>query len=268
MPAAARPSDALSGPLQPLSEGELVELQHLLDAVPPPLEPLDVSMLDGYLCGVLVQPTRVPEAQWLAHVFDVDGRALPKSVDAAPMHALIRRRHRELDDAIARRDWFDPLVFELSAEEDGDESVDARDAVLPWVAGFATAMECFPALGQMDEARQIEPLALLYRHLDPDDLEDADALLEEIESLEPAADLEEAVEGLVRATLLLADVGRPVAAAAAGGASAGRSGARSGQRSGGGSAGRAGGGAWHGSATTPSTAPRRGGSRGPGSGRR
>lgn len=57
----------------------------------------------------------------------------------------------------------------------------------------------------------LEPLAMLYRHLDADDLEDADAMLAEIESLEPARDLEEAVEDLVRATLLLADVTRPAA---------------------------------------------------------
>ena len=55
-----------------------------------------------------------------------------------------------------------------------------------------------------------EPLALLYRHLAPDDLEDADELLAEIDSLEPPADLSEAVEGLVQATLLLADISRPL----------------------------------------------------------
>ena len=48
---------------------------------------------------------------------------------------------------------------------------------------------------------------MLYRHLDAEDLEDADVVLEEIESLEPPADLSEAVEGLVRAMLLLANVG-------------------------------------------------------------
>ena len=63
---------------------------------------------------------------------------------------------------------------------------------------------------RMDAKQLTEPLALLYRHLDAEDLEDADDLLEEIESLEPPADLSEAVEGLVRATLLLADVGRPL----------------------------------------------------------
>ena len=39
---------------------------------------------------------------------------------------------------------------------------------------------------------------------------DADDLIEEIESLEPPADLSEAVEELVRATLLLGDVSRPL----------------------------------------------------------
>ena len=39
-------------------ELDIDRLQALLDAVPAPLEPLDVSMLDGYLCGVLVQPKR------------------------------------------------------------------------------------------------------------------------------------------------------------------------------------------------------------------
>lgn len=201
--------------VQPLVLEEIDELQDLLDRVPAPLEPLDVSMLDGFLCGVLLQPQHIPDSRWLPHVTDADGRALPAGFDAGRLHALVRRRHAELDDAIARRQWFDPWVFELEDEEsparhdaDPDEPPPI-DAVLPWVAGFATAQEFFPALMQHDAQALTEPLALLYRHLDPDDLEDADELLEEIESLEPPVDLAEAVEGLVRATLLLADVSRP-----------------------------------------------------------
>jgi uncharacterized protein len=97
-------------------------------------------------------------------------------------------------------------VFEL----DDDSAPSA--AVYGWVAGFATAMTFFPELQRLDAARLTEPLALIYRHLDPEDLEDADDLLEEIESLEPPATLTDAVEELVRATLLLADVSRPQAA--------------------------------------------------------
>ncbi|MFM7972781.1 MAG: hypothetical protein ACKPCJ_11015 [Betaproteobacteria bacterium] len=57
----------------------------------------------------------------------------------------------------------------------------------------------------------VEALAQLYQHLDPADLEDADALLAEIESLEPPASMEEAVESLVRGCLLMADLSRSVA---------------------------------------------------------
>ncbi|MBX3621708.1 MAG: YecA family protein [Rhizobacter sp.] len=209
MPTASSPPDVHVN--APLTERELDELQALLDRVPPPLEALDVSMLDGFLCGVLVQPVRVPASRWLPHVTDADGRALPAGFDASRLHALVLRRHAELNDAITRRQWFDPWVFELQGEDD-DEPAEV-DAVYPWVAGFATAMEFFPELMQRDAQALTEPLALLYRHLDPDDLEDADELLAEIDTLEPAQDLSEAVECLVRATLLLADVGRPLPAA-------------------------------------------------------
>lgn len=200
--------------IEPLSDLELEELQVLLDSVPEPLEALDVSMLDGFVCGVLLQPARVPVARWLPHITDVDGRALPPRFDAARLHVLALRRHAELADAISRRQWFDPWVFELTAEVaaddfDGHSAVDgehaAIDAVYPWVAGFATALELFPDLMALESTALLEPLALVFCHIAADDLEDADELLAVIESLEPPADLSEAVEGLVRACLLLAD---------------------------------------------------------------
>lgn len=191
------------------SEADLERLQALLDALPAPLEPLDVSMVDGYLCGVLVQPEVVPLGVWLPPILDSEGRPTPARVDDELL-ALLRRRHKELNVAIAGRQWFDPWVFELESEDEDEPA--APDAVYPWVAGFALAMECFPELMQRDAQALTEPLALLYRHLDPEDLEDADALIEEIETLEPPERLEEAVEDLVRATLLIADVSRPVTA--------------------------------------------------------
>jgi uncharacterized protein len=204
------PAAHRSPPQQALTEDDLRQLQQLLDAVPAPLEALDVSMVDGFLCGVLLQPQRVAETSWLPHVTDADGRPLPTGFDAGSLRQLLQRRHAELDAAIEARQWFDPWVFEL----DGDGSASPSETVYAWVAGFATAMEFFPQLLRLDAQRLREPLALLYRHLDADDLEDADDLLEEIESLEPPADLTEAVEELVRATLLLADVSRPVPAQA------------------------------------------------------
>ena len=202
---------------RPLTEREIDELQALLDRVPAPLEPLDVTMLDGFLCGVLLQPQRVPESRWLAHVTDGEsGRPLPARFDATRLHELVHRRYAELNTAIVMRQWFDPWVFELDpAEANADDDADLGeappevDAVYPWVAGFAAAVDLFPGLMQLDAQRLTEPLALVFQHLEADDLEDAEELLAEIETMEPPSDLTEAVETLVRATLLLADVSRP-----------------------------------------------------------
>ncbi|HPP82829.1 MAG TPA: YecA family protein [Rubrivivax sp.] len=197
-----------------LDDADLARLQALLDAVPPPFEPLDLSAIDGFLCGVLLQPQPVPPARWLPCITDAEGRALPPTADATALHALhelhalVQRRHAELDRAMAARRWFDPWIADV-----GDGAA-ASDAVLPWAAGFALASERFPALLAIDDAALVEPLAMIFMHFDAQDLEDADALLAVIDTLEPPADLAEAAEDIVRAVLLMADVSRPRRAAA------------------------------------------------------
>lgn len=196
-----------------LTDDDITRLQALLDALPPPLQPLDVSALDGFLCGVLLQPRPPQPAQWLPVVFDIDGHTPPAGAAADEIRALALRRHAELDAAIGRRDWFDPWIYPL--EGDDGEPASPSDCLLPWIAGFATATELFPGLMALEHPELVEPLALLFMHVDPDDLEDADALAAVIETLEPPADLAEAVQDTVRALMLIADVTRPRAAAAA-----------------------------------------------------
>ena len=186
-----------------LSDTDLLRLETLLDSLPPPLQPMDVSALDGYLCGVLLQPRPPAADQWLARVSDMDGRPAPAGPALDELQALVRRRHAELDQAIAQRQWFDPWIYQM---EDADGP---SECVLPWVAGFAAAMDAFPDLMAMSDTELVEPLALLFMHFDPEDLEDADALLEVIETLEPPSDLAEAVQDVVRALMLMADVTRP-----------------------------------------------------------
>lgn len=188
----------------PLSDVEVSELEQLLDRLPAPLEPLDISALDGFLCGVLLQPQPVPAALWLRWVGDVEGQALPPGPQAERLATLAQRRHAELEHAIAQRQWFDPWVFEVDQED-----LAPSDLTLPWVAGFAAAMDHFPGLMALDHPGLLEPLAVLYAAFDPEDLEDADELLALIETLEPPSTLAEAVEDLVRSVLLLADVSRP-----------------------------------------------------------
>lgn len=195
-------------PPPPIGERELEQLQSLLDAVPAPLEPLDVSALDGFLVGVLLQPQPVPTSRWLPHVIDLDARPAPTALNLAPLHALVLRRHAELERAITSRRWFDPWVFDLEPET-ADAEVTPSEVVLPWIGGFAAALDLFPGLLARADAAAREPLATLYAHFDPDDLEDAGDLLDAMAEIEPPETVAEAVEDLVRCTLLLADVTRP-----------------------------------------------------------
>ncbi len=188
------------------SDADLARLDTLLNGLPTTLQPLDVSALDGYLCGVLLQPKRVATEHWLPLVTDLEARPAPAGPALQELHALVQRRYAELDHAIGQRDWFDPWIYQL------DDDAEPSECLLPWVAGFAAAMEAFPVLMAMSDPELVEPLALLFMHFDPDDLEDADALAAVIETLEPPSDLGEAVQDTVRALMLIADVSRPRAA--------------------------------------------------------
>lgn len=190
-------------PTTALSDADIERLQALLDAVPEPLDPLDVMAIDGFLCGVVLQPAAPPPAAWLASITDIDGRPLPAQFAAVELQTLVLRRHAEIERAIAQRQWFDPWIYQL------DDEATPSQALLPWVAGFATAMDLFPALMALEHPELVEPLALLYMHFDAEDLEDAEALQAVIETLEPPADLAEAVQDTVRSLMLIADITRP-----------------------------------------------------------
>ena len=128
---------------------------------------------------------------------------MPGGFDSQHLHGMVLRRLAELKQAINARDWFDPWVFEL------DGAATPAQSILPWAAGFATAMELFPDLMRTEDAALLEPLSLLYMHFDAADLEDADVLREVIDTLEPPTDLADAVQDLVRSLMLIADVTRP-----------------------------------------------------------
>jgi uncharacterized protein len=196
----------------PLTDAEIERLQDLLQALPEPLEPLDTTALDGFLCGVLLQPKAVPAEAWLPFISDVDGRPAPDNAALRELHGLALRRHSELNLAIHRRDWFDPWIYPLDGDDGevaGESEGNPSESVLPWVAGFAAAMDNFSDLMAIDHPELIEPLALLYLHFAPEDLEDADALQAVIDTIEPPDTLAEAVQDIVRALMLMADISRP-----------------------------------------------------------
>jgi uncharacterized protein len=198
-----------------LTDEELSELGQLLAATPEPLQPCDAVVLDGFLCGVLVQPRLIPSEVWLPHVFDIEGRPLPADADAEWLdrtRSLVLRRHAALNLALADEKWFDPII--LMDEEDGDEAAELDEAhplaglpalsrpLAPWVAGFQQAQVFFPELEALADDATQELIELVYRHLPPETDEER-AHVEALNREVPLSDLDEALQELV---LVVADL--------------------------------------------------------------
>jgi uncharacterized protein len=207
-----------NAPTRDLTDAEFAELEELLAATPEPLEPCDVVMLDGFLCGVLVQPVLLAPETWLPHVFDFEGQPLPDDVDAAWLEratALILRRHAALNRAMNEDGWFDPLILEFDDEHppaapEGEADPLAgmnpiSQALMPWVAGFQHATICFPDLAEMPDDAVMAALARLYRHL-PAETDEEREVVATLDREQPLATLDDAIEDLVVAVADLSDL--------------------------------------------------------------
>lgn len=215
MPAPTQPKTAS----RDLTDAEFAELDDLLAATPEPLEPLDAVMLDGYLCGVLVQPVLLEPATWLAHVFDFDGRPLPDDVNAdwrQRTTALVMRRHAHLNQALLDDGWFDPLVLEFDDEQPppplAEGEVDAMaglssvsQSLMPWVAGFQHATISFPDLMELPDDAVMAAVARLFRHL-PAETDEEREVVATLDREHPLATLDDAMEELVVTVADLCDL--------------------------------------------------------------
>ncbi len=220
---------------QDLTDQELAELDDLLAATPAPLQPLDIVMLDGYLCGVLVQPELLDESRWMPPIFDVEQRPLPEDADAQWLErcrALIRRRYEALNRALAEDGGFDPVLLDAESDGESEKGAEAEPEVplseyeqqaiddakalqeslpeasrplMPWVAGFEHAVHSFPGLlDSSDEAVDLT-LARIFRHLPVQTDEDREMLATMDQEL-PLADVDEAVDDLIMAVAELWDL--------------------------------------------------------------
>jgi uncharacterized protein len=197
---------------QDLTPQEFDELDELLANTPGDLEAMDVAMLDGYLCGVLVQPDLLQPSDWLPPVFDSESRPLPADTDPvwqARVTQLIERRHAALRKAMAEDQWFDPIVLQMDgdAEPDPDPAFaalpDYSKPLVPFASGFITALNAFPngLLSLTDEDAEAA-MDRVARHLPSSDEEER-AAMAELDAEIPLKNLDEAVEDLVLAIVEL-----------------------------------------------------------------
>jgi uncharacterized protein len=202
----------MAGMKSDLSDRELDELADLLEAAPAPLQPVDLLALDGYLAGMLVQPSVVAIEDWLPPALGAPDDALPAGLDAAWLartRALIERRRDALNAGISEDGWFDPLLVDLdrappASEYDAVQSPISR-ALMPWAAGFHFAQQSFPQLEAIDDDALPLLLARIERHLPPEGDEDREAIAA-LDRQRPLATLDDAVEDLVAAVVELWDL--------------------------------------------------------------
>jgi uncharacterized protein len=228
LPSSAPPSrGAVAAAEQDLSDAEFAELDDLLAQVPEPLEPLDAVMLDGFLCGVLVQPELVADDAWLPFVFDAGGHRWGEaepSPEQRRARSLILRRHAALNRAIAEFGAFDPFVLEPIADEasSGTEAAPAAPdaepeapldpigaALLPWVAGFEQALHLLPGLADLDDPAVTTILARLFRFL-PESDDDPHGIFALIERERPLGSLDEAIAEVVACVADLYELTAPL----------------------------------------------------------
>jgi len=211
---------AVAASAQDLSEAEFGELDELLAAVPEPLEPLDAVMLDGFLCGVIVQPRLIAADEWLPFVFDAGGHRWGEAepgVEQQRARVLILRRHSALNRSIAEFGGFDPFVLEpLPAEPDADADADAdatgtvdavHDPLSHWVLGFDQALQLLPELIELLDPEVGSALARVLRFLPEDASTKTD---EPAAGAAPIASLDAAIGAVVAAVADLYDITAPL----------------------------------------------------------
>jgi uncharacterized protein len=204
-----------------LNDAEINELDDLLQAIPQPLDALDVVMLDGYLCGVLAQPLSLAPEQWLPPAFDWnlgdDDSGQVLSPDTPGWHGakherllvLVQRRLAALNRGLVEDGWFDPIVMvptdDAGRELTGPAAISG--ALAPWVLGFEHALNHFPGLDDLTDPELADTLACVWRHL-PEQTEDEQAYTKALDQEHPLKHLDAALEDLVANVVWLADLGR------------------------------------------------------------
>lgn len=211
MPSLPLTTDDLS---TPLSDAELDELHAMFDAIPESKQPYNLSMADGFLTALLVHPRMILPSEWMPRLVNPAEGALDFDTpfDATRFSVLVLRRYNELSACILAREEFFPIITLPEADDTSSEEEIAMLAF--WAAGFMDGMNGWSGVDDLSEEDGdaiAGPMLAVVRHLPvPEEAGPAAAEFKElVESLEPYASLDDALEDLVLSVLQIADVTRP-----------------------------------------------------------
>jgi uncharacterized protein len=173
-------------------------------------------MLDGYLCGLLVQPVDIPRQDWLPPIFGHTDT--PLTAESPGWHhakherlvLLIERRKEALRRSIVEDGWFDPII-PMPEDEEG-QLLEGKDAFLGvgfWAAGFEWALANFTYLEELNLEGVPDLLDSVWRHL-PDQDETQAAMTKALDEEHPLKGLDQAIEALVFDVVDLFHMGQEV----------------------------------------------------------
>lgn len=219
-----------------LTDAEFAELDERLVDAPSSLFIGDAVMLDGYLCGVLVQPRLIEPQAWLARLFEIDdgtddefdregegdspvGPQIDDGEWLGVVTPLVLRRHAALNRSIVEDGMFDPFILEIDEDEepgpDSAPDAEADDALAelgpvsralaPWVFGFQLACVHFGDLLESSDDAIMLALARLFRHLPPQDEHMVD-LIATMDKESPIETVDEGIEELIACVVELSDL--------------------------------------------------------------
>jgi uncharacterized protein len=131
----------------PLTESEFREYEEFLLSDQTPESCMDISMLDGFLTGLVSGPGNLGPSHWLKHVWDAEhASAEPRFESRDDVQRVLGwfLRHMNGISEVLRTDPddFQPMFYERS---DGRQTVQVIDE---WCMGYVKAIEIDSALWQ------------------------------------------------------------------------------------------------------------------------
>ena len=130
-------------PSDPLTDGELEELDRFLLDNEGIEESMDISMLDGYLAALLSGPTTILPSEWLRWVWDVEkGEDSPVFSSTAGAQRIMNLIMRHMNDVtltlIQAPEEYEPLILESRDERDPVPVIDQ------WCVGYMKGVSLDP----------------------------------------------------------------------------------------------------------------------------
>jgi uncharacterized protein len=131
----------MTNPTEGLHEHELDLLDAFFLSEAVPESAMDLSMLDGYLTAIALNPDLVPPSHWLPWVWDTDaGEAEPAFQDFAEAERIIGLIMRHYNDVMAMvTAGFPEPIFDQSTAAEGEPVTIVED----WAEGFVFGITAF-----------------------------------------------------------------------------------------------------------------------------